>query len=144
MTDLTLTVSRVIKATPERLFNAWLDPKIMTAFMAPRSDMHIRDVRTDARVGGRFHVMMVRDKDLPHEGTYLEITPYSRLVFTWESPYSAPGSTVTITLAPVADGTKIELTQVRFLSEDSREGHREGWTGMLESLETMLVRGMAA
>jgi len=69
MDDLTLTTSRVIKAAPERIFNAWLDPAMMTRFMVPRPDMHVREARADARIGGRFFVMMVGDKDYPHEGT---------------------------------------------------------------------------
>lgn len=139
MTDLTLSVSRVIKATPQRIFEAWLDPAMMTKFMVPRPDMHVREARAEPRVGGRFHVMMVGDKDYPHEGSYQEITPHSRLVFTWETPWSAPETTVTITLTPVAQGTRVDLTQIRFLSEASRDTHALGWTGMLENLETALA-----
>ena len=139
MTDLTLSVSRVIKATPQRIYEAWLDPAMMTRFMYPRPDMHITEARSDARVGGRFRVVMVGDKEFPHEGTYKELAPYSRLVFTWEAPWSAPDSTVTITLTPQGDGTRVDLNHVRFLSEDSRDGHATGWTGMLEILETALA-----
>ncbi len=139
MTDLTLSVSRVIKAAPQRIFEAWLDPAMMMKFMVPRPDMHVREARSEARVGGRFHVMMVGDKAYPHEGYYKEITPHSRLVFTWEAPWSAPDTTVTLTLTPVAADTRVDLTQVRFLSEDSRASHAEGWTGMLVNLESALA-----
>ncbi len=56
MTDLTLTCRRTIKAAPEAIFNAWLDPAMMTKFMSPRPDMHVREARSDARVGGAFFV----------------------------------------------------------------------------------------
>ena len=138
MSDLSLTVSRVINAAPKRIFDAWLDPAMMAQFMVPRPDMHVREVRADPRVGGRFHVMMVGDKDYPHEGTYREITPHSRLVFTWEAPWSAPDTTVTITLTPLAEGTRVELTQIRFLSAESRDNHAEGWAGMLVNLQATL------
>ena len=111
----------------------------MMKFMVPRPDMHLRDARSDAVVGGRFHVMMVGDKDYPHEGTYQEITRHSRLVFTWEAPWSAPGTLVTITLTPVAEGTRVDLTQVRFMSEEARDNHAMGWTGILENLEKAIV-----
>ena len=139
MDDLTLTTSRVIKAAPERIFNAWLDPAMMTRFMVPRPDMHVREARADARIGGRFFVMMVGDKDYPHEGTYKEIMPHSGLVFTWETPWSAADTTVTISLHPVAEGTRVELTHVRFLSEESRDKHAKGWAGMLVNLELALA-----
>ena len=138
MTDLTLNVTRLIKASPERIFNAWLDPAMMTRFMVPRPDMHVSAVTSDAKVGGRFHVMMVGDKEYPHEGTYQEITPFSRLVFTWEAPWSAPGTTVTLSLTATEDGTQVDLTQIRFMSEESRDNHTEGWTGMLENLAKTL------
>lgn len=132
--DLTLTARRIIKAPPEVVFEAWLDPATMSKFMSPRPDMHVREARADARVGGRFLVMMVGDKDYPHEGTYREITRHSRLVFTWEAPWSAPGTYVDITFTPVPEGTEIVLTHVKFLSQDSRDNHLQGWTGILGKL----------
>ena len=139
MTDLTLNVSRLIKATPQRIFYAWLDQAMMTRFMFPRPDMHIRDAASDPKVGGRFRVVMMGDKEYPHEGTYTELTPYSKLVFTWEAPWSAPDSTVTITLTPEGDATRVDLSHVRFLSEESRDNHAMGWAGMLVNLETFLA-----
>ena len=135
MTDLSLTTRRTIKAPPERVFNAWLDPAMMKRFMSPGPDMHVREARCDARVGGRFHVMMVGEKDYPHEGTFKEISPYSRLVFTWEAPWSAPGTYVTIDFLPVDGGTEVVLTHVKFLDEAARDNHRNGWNGILTKLE---------
>ena len=140
MTELTLKVSRVIKAAPERIFNAWLDPAMMTRFIYPRPDMHITQAQADARVGGRFRVVMVGDREYPHEGTYKEITPYSRLIFTWEAPWSSPDSTVTITLTPDGAATRVDLTHIRFHSVESRDSHALGWTGMLSNLAARLER----
>jgi uncharacterized protein YndB with AHSA1/START domain len=139
MADLTLTARRTIKAPPDRVFNAWLDPAMMAKFMSPGPDMHVREARSDARVGGRFYVMMVGDKDYPHEGTYREITPHSRLVFTWEAPWSAPGTYVTIDFEPVESGTDVSLTHVKFLSEEARDNHLAGWTGILGKLDAALA-----
>lgn len=139
MTDLTLSVSRIVNASAQRIYDAWLDPAMMARFMFPRPGMHISDVQTDPRVGGRFRVVMVEGKDLPHEGTYKELIPYSKLVFTWEAPWSAPGSLVTIALEPVGTATRVDLTHVHFLSEESRDGHAAGWTGILQNLATLLV-----
>jgi uncharacterized protein YndB with AHSA1/START domain len=138
MNDLTLTVSRLIKASPKRIYDAWLDPATMARFMFPRPDMHISAAEADPVIGGRFRVVMVGDRDLPHEGTYRELVPHSRLVFTWEAPWSAPDTTVTIILTQEGDATRVDLTHIRFLSEESRDSHAAGWAGILANLETCL------
>lgn len=134
MSELSLTCRRVIKASPEAVYGAWLDPVMMTRFMSPGPDMHVREARADARVGGRFHVMMVGDKDFPHEGTYKVLNPHSQIVFTWEAPWSAPDTEVTLDFVKVEGGTEVVLTHVRFLSEESRDNHAQGWTGILGKL----------
>ena len=138
MTDLTLTVRRVIDATPEAVYTAWLDPAVMRRFMAGGADQTVTEARSDARVGGRFFVLMVADKELPHQGTYLELTPHSCIRFTWDSPYSPADSEVTLRLSPAVGGTEVELTQVKFLSEGHRDGHHGGWTRILARLEDAL------
>jgi uncharacterized protein YndB with AHSA1/START domain len=139
MPDLSLTCKRTINASPEALFNAWLDPEIMAQFMSPRPDMTVREARSDAKVGGSFYVLMIGDKEFPHEGTYKEITPHSRLVFTWMAPWSHPDSTVELGFAPVAGGTEVTLTHTHFTSEDSRDGHAQGWAGILGKLDAAVV-----
>lgn len=139
MTDLSLTCRQIVKAPPERVFDAWLDPVQMSRFMSPRPDMHVRDVRSDARVGGRFFVLMVGDKDYPHEGSYRVIDRPKRLVFSWEAPWSAPETEVEILFHPHGDGTEVVLTHVRFMSEESRDNHMQGWTGILGKLAAVFM-----
>ncbi|MEO6298597.1 MAG: SRPBCC domain-containing protein [Paracoccaceae bacterium] len=139
MTDLTLSVSRVIKASPQRVFEAWLDPTMLARFMLAGPGMTVPEVKTDPKAGGRFSILMrMGDNDLPHGGTYLELVPHSRIVFSWESPYSIDGSTVTVALAPKGDGTMVTLTHVRFPSVESRDNHASGWTAILAQLATEL------
>ena len=78
--------------------------------------------------------MRVDGKDLPHTGTYKLIDRPNRLVFTWESHASRDDSEVTLTFTPGTGGTLVTLTQVRFLGEDQCDGHRKGWTSILEKL----------
>jgi uncharacterized protein YndB with AHSA1/START domain len=134
MAELSLTCRQMIKAPPEKVYAAWLDPATMTRFMSPRPDMHVAEARADARVGGRFFVLMVGDKPYPHEGSYRELVPFSRIVFTWEAPWSAPDTEVTLRFTPVDGGTEVELTHVRFTSEEARDNHAQGWTGILGKL----------
>jgi uncharacterized protein YndB with AHSA1/START domain len=138
MTDLTLTVKRTIKASPEAVYVAWLDPATITRFMAGGADQRVTEAHTDPRIGGTFRIVMTSDKDIAHQGVYRDLVPHSLIRFTWESPYSPADSEVTIRLSPVTDGTEITLTQVKFLSEGARDGHQGGWTRILERLATTL------
>jgi uncharacterized protein YndB with AHSA1/START domain len=138
-----LTCRRVIKAAPEAVYNAWLDPAVIRRFMAGGADQTVAEARNDPRVGGGFYILMVSDKDIPHQGVYRELIPHSLIRFTWESPYSPADSEVTIRLTPVPDGTELVLTQVKFLSEGARDGHFGGWTRILERLDTATQAALA-
>lgn len=133
-TDLTTTVSRLIPAPRERVFDAWLDADMLARFMLPGEGMSVPEASADPKVGGRFSVLMRGEKDYPHEGTYREITRPEKLVFTWESEWDVEGSTVTVIFAEAEGGTQVELTQVRFSDEESRASHESGWTQVLIAL----------
>lgn len=138
MTDLSLSIKRTIKASPEAVYAAWLDPATIRRFMAGGADQTVTEARTDPRVGGDFRIVMTSDKDIAHQGIYKDLVPHELIRFTWESPYSPADSEVTIRLAPVAEGTEVTLSQVKFLSEGARDGHQGGWTRILERLATTL------
>jgi uncharacterized protein YndB with AHSA1/START domain len=139
MTDLSLTVRRTIKASPEQLYQAWLDPATMAKFMAGGDSQKVIEARSDATVGGGFLVVMKAETELPHKGIYKVLTPHSRMVFTWESPYSPADSEVELLFKPVAGGTEITLNQVKFLNEGLRDGHIGGWTKILSRLDALFA-----
>ena len=142
MSELELTVTRTIAAPRETVFNAWLSPVTLAKFMRTAADgVEASNASTDPVKGGRFSIVMVTpEREVPHAGTYLEISPYSRLSFTWESPHSLDDSVVTIDLAEPAPGqTEITLKQVKFRSEEARDGHIRGWTAILGYLGGTLV-----
>ena len=139
MTDLSLNVARTIKAPIERVYNAWLDPAMLAKFMLPGEGMSVPKAESDPRVGGRFSIIMAAgDDELPHGGEYKELDPHTKIVFTWESPFSADGSTVTIRLQEVDDGTHVELTHVKFVNEESRDNHKAGWGAILDKLSEVV------
>ncbi|AKO95742.1 MAG: SRPBCC domain-containing protein [Marinovum algicola] len=141
MTELTMQVERSIAAPREAVFRAWLDPEMLRRFMLPGQDMTVPRADVDAREGGRFEIVMrAGDKDMPHAGTYREISPHERIVFTWESPYSTEtDSEVTLEFAPEGDGTRVTLTHVRFPDAEMRDNHKAGWSAILAALDTALA-----
>jgi uncharacterized protein YndB with AHSA1/START domain len=139
MTDLTLNLEATINAPIEKVFDAWLDPGMLSRFMLPQPGMPRPEVENDPRVGGRFTIVM-RDGEetLPHRGEYLVIDRPRQLKFSWGSQYSPDDSTVTLDFAALdVHTTRVALTQVKFLNEDAREAHRGGWMNILAALDEL-------
>jgi uncharacterized protein YndB with AHSA1/START domain len=83
MTELTVNVNKTINAPIETVFDAWLNPKMLSLFMMPMTGMPESDVENDVREGGGFTIIMhVGNDELPHTGKYLEINRPDKLVFT--------------------------------------------------------------
>jgi uncharacterized protein YndB with AHSA1/START domain/predicted transcriptional regulator len=138
MSELSLAVSRTINAPIETTYNAWLDPTMLAEFMIAGEGMTVPRAEADAREGGKFSIIMAMgDQELPHGGEYQKLDPYSQIIFTWESPFSVPGSTVTLNFREVDEGTNIELLHVKFLDEESRDSHEQGWAAILAQLDTV-------
>lgn len=136
MSDLTVNVTKTIHAPIERVFDAWLNPETLSQFILPMPGMPQPQTKTDAREGGNFTIIMqVGDNKIPHTGKYIEISRPNKLVFTWESPFSTEGSTVTLKFSDIGENkTSIDLTHVKFPDEESRADHEGGWENILESL----------
>ncbi len=139
MAELEMKTSRVFSAAPEAVFNAWLDPEMMAKFMKPGEGMTVPNASADPVVGGRFSILMrAGENDMPHAGEYKEIDPHSRIVFTWESPFSVDDSTVTLTLSPEGSGTRLNLHHIKFANEEQRDNHNGGWSAILAKLDEVL------
>jgi uncharacterized protein YndB with AHSA1/START domain len=133
---VSINVRRRIAAPAGDLFAAWLDPARVAQWLRPGSTVKT-DARIDAVVGGSFQIDMHQpDKLVPHRGTYVEIDPPRRLVFTWASPHTAGRDTlVTVEFIEVDGATEVSLTHEQ-LPEYMAAGHTGGWSSGLEKLAT--------
>lgn len=140
MTDLTVNINKTIHAPIEKVFDAWLNPETLSQFILPMPGMPNPQVKTDAREGGDFTIIMQIGEDkIPHTGKYLEINHPEKLVFTWESPFSTDNSTVTLNFSAVGENkTNVELTHIRFIDEDARSDHEGGWGNILDKLNEVV------
>lgn len=140
MTDLTINIDKIIPAPIEKVFDAWLNPKILSTFMMPMPGMPESDVENDAREGGKFTIIMhAGDDKLPHTGEYIEINRPDKLVFTWESHSSVDNSTVTLNFTKIDDNkTNISLSHIKFLDEKARCDHEGGWGNILDKLNDVI------
>jgi uncharacterized protein YndB with AHSA1/START domain len=141
MGELELTIRRTIAAPRDQVFNAWLTPASLAKFMRTADGIHIKTAETDPVKGGGFSIVMaVGDKEIRHVGTYLEVDPYSRLAFTWASPFSVADSLVTIDLDEIDKATTdITLRQVKFVNAEMRDRHRSVWVKIVDELALQLA-----
>ena len=140
MTELKVNISKTINAPIEDVYDAWLDPEMVSKFMLPMPGMENPEVSIDAREGGSFEIIMqVGDNKVPHTGKYTQMNRPENLVFTWESPASTDDSIVSLEFTKLDDArTHIELTHTRFIDEQHRSNHESGWCNILEMLDSSL------
>ena len=144
--DLVLTCT--FDALPEKVYEAWTDPGLMKHWFTPKP-WSTAKVETDVRQGGASLVVM-RSPDgteFPNYGTYLEVVPNRRLVFTdayssaWE-PSEKPFMTVILTFEPEGAGTRY-TARVRHWTVADRETHEkmgfhQGWSTCAEQLGALV------
>jgi uncharacterized protein YndB with AHSA1/START domain len=140
MNDLSVNISKTINAPIEKVFDAWLDPLLLTQFILPAPGMMQPLVENDARDGGRFSIIMqVGDERIPHTGTYLVLERPHRLAFSWESPFSTDDSVVTLIFDAIdSNTTRLDLNHVKFINEEARANHEGGWNNILDQLAQVI------
>ncbi len=138
-TKTSLTLRRIIKATPEEAYDAWADPsKFQSWFMG-----RIRDwtYQQDMKVGGKFDIVMKHEgDDLSHTGEYRILDRPNTIQFTWISKFTdEKESLVTINFHKHGDGTELILTHEQ-LPENAVEPHTQGWTEYTGKMDAWLQK----
>ncbi|SKA89813.1 Uncharacterized conserved protein YndB, AHSA1/START domain [Prosthecobacter debontii] len=140
-------ITRNLPFSPERVFDAWLDPTFAAKWLFATPEGEMIRAETDPRVGGHFTFTERRGgEDVEHTGEYLEISRPSRLVFTFGVPkYSADVSQVTVEIQPRGEGCTVTLTQT-VAPQWAAFKHRSqlGWITILEGLAACLGDPQAA
>jgi uncharacterized protein YndB with AHSA1/START domain len=140
-TKPSLTLKRHLKASPAKVFAAWIDPEKVKGWIGPGEVKSVH-VEGDPRTGGRYRWVMRAPNGEEHDvsGVYREVVPNEKLVFTWAWK-STPEreSLVTVLLKPDGDGTLLTLTHEQFFDEEARDRHQGGWNGAMDKLEKFVA-----
>jgi uncharacterized protein YndB with AHSA1/START domain len=141
-------LERRLTASPERVFDAWIEPALLSQWMFGPAvrDEEILDVTIDPRAGGFFSFAVRRQgQQITHVGRYLQMTRPRRLVFTWGiGGVSEEESRVVVDL--LAAGTACELTLMHELRPhlaNYAAVTEAGWMTMLDRLTSLLAHGAA-
>lgn len=115
MATNTIRLHRVMRAAPEKLYKAFLDPDAMVKWLPPHG-FTARVHEIDARVGGSYRMSFTNfGTGASHSfgGTYLELVPHEKL--RWDDAFDDPNLPgemhVTVTLRPVSVGTEVSILQ---------------------------------
>lgn len=133
-------IVRRIKASPARVWAAITQPELMMQWWGPDAGPTL-SVVADVRPGGLFSVVfrLLNGDEHNPTGTYREVIPEQKLVFTWLLPGAPePETLVTFFLRPVDGGTELTLTHERLPDEEARASHDLGWNGLLDKLPGFL------
>ena len=137
-----LTLSRHYPVAPEKVWRAWTDPQAVKRWWGPAPGEPVSLAELDVRVGGRFRIVFGGPDGKLHEcaGTYKEVVPNKKLVFTWCWPNSTPErvSVVTIVFKDLNGKTELIFKHEQLFDEKVRDDHQRGWTGSLDKLEQFL------
>lgn len=147
----TVTLSRVLPATPELVFEAWRSVEAREIWSVPAPGVAIKFEQAEFREGGVDISRCGAIGDMKYLATvrYVEIVDDERLIMSEE--VSTEGkrlsvALVTLVFSPVGKQTKMDFTaQVIALDgSDMVQGYHDGWTGAFANLEAYLKRGEAA
>jgi uncharacterized protein YndB with AHSA1/START domain len=126
-----LVVTRILRARPQIVFDAWTKPELLVRWWAPRSrGVTLFSCEADVRVGGRYRYVFGRDPKTPmaFSGVYREVVPAVRVVATqlYEQIPQA-GEAITTTTFELVDGhTRLVLHQLLPIEGSARRRDRVG------------------
>jgi uncharacterized protein YndB with AHSA1/START domain len=141
-TKPSLTLTRSYPVAPEKVWRAWTDPQAVAKWWGPGPGEPVSLAELDVRVGGRFRIVFGGPDGKLHEcaGSYKEVMPYRKLVFTWSWPNTTPErvSVVTIEFRGSEKATELVFRHEELFDEKVRDDHKLGWSASLDKLAEFL------
>ena len=143
--NVRLEIKRFINAPRNRVYAAWTDVEQLKQWFGPEK-VRTRDIIADARVGGKYQWDLVdpEGEEMTVFGEYRELVPGRKIVFTWkfedDEDWKNHTSVVTVELSDCDGGTELRLIHEQLPSEQSRNGHNDGWNSALDKLEKFVSK----
>jgi uncharacterized protein YndB with AHSA1/START domain len=140
--NITLQMKRTFRAPRAKVFRAWTGRLELAQWFAPSAEYSTVVPELELRVGGRYRVEMHHKGGNVHRfsGTYQEIKPPEKVVFTWrwEGDTNPEHSVVTIEFQDLGNSTEVTLTHERLPNPEERDKHAHGWNGCMDQLAKFL------
>ena len=138
----TVRFHRVLRASPEKVYRAFLAPDAMAKWLPPNgftANVH----QMDAKVGGTYKMSFTNfttGKSHSFGGTYVELTPHERIRYTdkFDDPNLPGEMQTTITLTKVSCGTDLSIAQEGVPGVIPAEACYLGWQESLAQLAKLV------
>ena len=119
--ELELVVTRTVNAPKHLVFEAWTRADLFRRWWVPKSyGLNLLSCEMDVRVGGQYRLAFRHgDSTMEFFGTYLEVTPHSRLV--WTNEEGDEGQTVTTVTFTESAGKTVLVVHDRYPSKAALE-----------------------
>jgi uncharacterized protein YndB with AHSA1/START domain len=138
-----LVVTRTFNGPAHLVFEAWTKPELMKLWWAPKSSgVPLRSCEMDVRVGGGYRLEFGKDasQSFAFFGTYIEVEPPSRLV--WTNEESEDGAVTTVTFEE-KDGRTLLVLHELYPSKEALDaagtGAADGTIEQFKQLDALLV-----
>jgi uncharacterized protein YndB with AHSA1/START domain len=140
-----LVVTRTFNGPARIVFEAWTKPELFRRWWVPKScGLSLLSCELDARVGGTYRLVFSHAGSEPMAffGTYTEVTPHSRLV--WTNEEGGEGVTVTTVTFEETGGTTQVVVHDLYPSKEALDaaiasGSTSGMGETFEQLDELLV-----
>lgn len=142
MSGNTITLHRVLKTTPEKLFRAFIEPGALAKW-SPPNGFYCTVHELEPKVGGRhaasFTNMTTGDSH-SFGGTYLEFVPSERLRYSdkFDDPNLPGEMIVTVTIKQVSVGVELKVSQENIPHVIPVEACYLGWQESLANLAALV------
>jgi len=138
----TVRLHRVLRATPEKVYRAFLDAEALAKWLPPNG-YTCKVIELNAKVGGRYKMSFTNfttGKSHSFGGTYLELKPYERIRYTdkFDDPNLLGEIQTTITLKKVSCGTEVSIVQEGIPEAIPAEACYLGWQESVISLAKLV------
>jgi len=142
MSTNTIRLHRVLRATPEKVYRAFLNPDAMAKWLPPHGftgKVH----QMDAKVGGGYKMSFTNfgsGKSHSFGGTYVELVPHERIRYSdkFDDPNLPGEMQVTVTLKAAFCGTDVNILQEGVPSVIPTEACYLGWQESLALLAQLV------
>ncbi len=141
-----LVATRIINGPSHIVFEAWVQPELFKKWWVPKSaPITLVSCEMDVRTGGKYRLQFsMGSQSMEFFGRYLEVTPYSRLVWTNEEGGESAAVITTVTFEESNNKTLVTVHDLYPSKKALDDAIASDSTGALpeqfEQLEELIVR----